>query len=221
MSRGEAINSALKEHQTTAEDWERRVLLADLHEWADRFSVQFKLDIPVAALVVDRLRGTYLGHFRRGRNAWGLNYEIAIREGIVMAGPRWKRYGTLLHELLHLWQAVHGTPPASTAWNYHNKQYRTKAMALGLIVDRKGRTTYARENSPFLALLRKHGIDVSDLPPEAKQAAPAERLGTSNIKLWECKCPVRVRVAIKEFHARCLDCGEIFELKDVPRGSGT
>jgi len=216
----EPINLALREHQVATHDWPARGLLAELHTWAERFAVQFKLDVPLPALVVDRLRGACLGHFRRGRNAWGLKFEIAIQEYHATSSPVWRYLGTLLHEVLHLWQAIHGTPPASTAWNYHNKQYRNKAMALGLIVDRRGCTTYATENSPFLDLLRKYGVDVSSLPPVETQAGSVGRLGTSKIKLWECKCPVRVRVAVKRFNARCLDCEQLFELKDIPLGPG-
>ncbi len=36
------------------------------------------------------------------------------------------------------------------------------------------------------------------------------RRGDSKLKKWSCGCPVNVRVAVADFRAVCLDCGEQF-----------
>jgi len=209
----EPVNLTLRTHQVSVEDWRFRPLLAELHTWAERFCVQFKLETPVPAIVVERLRGRF-GHFRPGRNDWGVNFEIAIDEHRATSEPFWPALGTLLHELLHLWQEVHGAHPGHFSFSYHNKEFCEKAATLGLIVDRRGHTFYATGNSPFLDLLKKYGVNVPPLPPLEKQQAPLGRLGSSKSKLWECGCPVKVRVAIPNFRARCLVCNCLFVKKD-------
>ena len=209
----EPINLALREHQKSAEDWRLRALLAELHTWAERFCLRFKLQTPVPAVMIERLRGRVLGHFRPSRNALGLNFEIAIDERRAASDPFGPALGTLLHELLHLWQEVHGAHPSRSSSNYHNKEFREKAAALGLIVDCRGHTSYAGENSPFLDLLKAYGVNVPPLPPLENQNTRLGRLGSSKLKLWQCACPVRVRVAVPNFRARCLVCGCLF-MKD-------
>jgi hypothetical protein len=210
----EPINLALREHQKSAQDWRYQTLLAELHTWAERFCFGFRLETPVPAVMAECLRGRVLGHFRPCRNALGLNFEIAIDECHATTEQFWKPLGTLLHELLHLWQHVHGTPPKSFAFNYHNTQYREKASTLGLIVDRWGHTCYVPEKSPFFDLLNEYGVTPPTLPPVEKQLPQIGRLGSSKLKLWECGCPVRVRVAVPNFRARCLVCSCLFVKKD-------
>ena len=186
-----------------------------MHTWAERFCFRFKLETPVPAIVVERLRRRF-GHFRPSRNNWGMNYEIAIDEHHAESDEFWKPLGTLLHEMLHLWQHIHGAPPRSFAFNYHNTQFREKAATLGLIVDRWGNTCYLPGNSPFFNLLNEYGVTPPSLPPIEKQLSRMGRSGSSKLKLWECGCPVKVRVAVPHFRARCLVCNSLFVKKDPP-----
>ena len=206
----EQINIALKDHQISIPDWEVSGLLGILHLWADRFNVEFKLNIPVPAIVVERLRNNVYGHFWPGRNNWGINHEIALNKVHIKSREMWQTLGTLLHELLHLQQEIYGKPPASTRFNYHNRQYRDWALALGLLVDRWGHTSYLTANSPFLDLLVKFGVPVLPAPNSENYQEAPQLLHSSKLKLWKCQCPVRVRVAIPDFHARCLDRGGLF-----------
>jgi hypothetical protein len=52
-------------------------------------------------------------------------------------------------------------------------------------------------------------VDQSDgiiiLPPKVKPK------GKSKLKKWSCGC-TNIRVAVKEFEAKCLKCGNVFEL---------
>jgi len=207
----ETINRALRRHQVKVDDWRFGKLAANLHTWAGRMCVEFKLQLEqVPALMIERLRKR-LGHYRKGRNAFGLNDEIALDEHHVQVSPYWETLGTLAHEILHLWQEHKGKPPGPNSRNYHNKQYRQKAQELGLIVDRYGRTQYAQGDTPFLNLLRKYGVDVPEIP---KPELLSSRRCGSKLILYECSCPVKVRVGRSRFNARCLDCGSLFERKE-------
>lgn len=50
--------------------------------------------------------------------------------------------------------------------------------------------------------------------PHAPLALPIRGTKGSRLRLWECDCGVKVRVARDEFNATCDDCGSAFERKD-------
>ena len=67
-------------------------------------------------------------------------------------------------------------------------------------------------------LLGQYGIEVSaPSPDESVEIKPTPiDSGNSKLKLWVCSCqpkPVHVRVAISDFRAKCLKCGQLFKRK--------
>jgi len=205
----EPINEALRSHQEGAKHWDFRNLAADLHIWAERMTVHFRLELGTPALAVEPLKRAF-GHYRIGRNGFGLSDEIAIDRHHARNSPYWHVLGTLLHELLHAWQERHGKMPSRLSFNYHNKEFRQKAAGLGLIVDRAGHTQYAAGETPFLLLLREYGVEVPEIPKLEVLSRPE---GSSSLMLYECPCGVKVRVGRSRFNARCLDCNGIFDRK--------
>lgn len=196
------VYEALAGHQTS-EPWAARGVIAELHRWVPIFNERFGLEIPEVALGIDRLRMTRLGHFRPGHNGFGLKGEIVINDRYLGGRDGWETLGTLFHELLHAWQQAHGRPGRG---NYHNKQLREKAARYGLLIDPRGYTEY-EPDSPFTRLLAEFGVDVPALDrPAAPRCGPA---GSSKLKKWSCGC-TNVRVAVRDFRARCLNCGREF-----------
>jgi hypothetical protein len=62
-------------------------------------------------------------------------------------------------------------------------------------------------------LLAMHHIRTPDLP-EPRLQTPSS--GKSKLKAWICGCkprPIHVQVAVKDFQACCLKCGELFRQK--------
>lgn len=200
----EPINVALRAHQAGVPAWPWQGVAADLHCWAERFIVEFKLHIGVPALLIASLHRRHLGHFRYGRNGFGLSDEIALDEQHVRHSPRWQVYGTLLHELLHSWQQRHGRPGRR---NYHNREFRDAARRLGLQVSPAGVTEYPAGDTPFARLLLQHGVSCS---ATSGTAAPSPRRPGSKLRLYQCPCGVKVRIGRAQFRARCLDCGGLF-----------
>ncbi len=203
----EPINDQLKKHQIIV-DWDKHELIKELHTWVERFTLEFKLKINGPAIKIDRLTRRCYGHYRPGRNGFGLCNEVAINERHIGIREYWQTLGTLLHELLHAEQSQSGKPGKN---NYHNKAFRKKAESLGLIVDQWGRTQYSPKPSLFLDILAKYGVVVATDIPIPIVLAP--KPGNSKLKLWICECkpkPVHVRVAIKDFKAKCLECGKNF-----------
>jgi hypothetical protein len=201
-----SIYHALAQHQRE-EKWSQREVVAFLQHWAEVFNAQFELCIPKLVLAVDRLPANVLGHFREGHNGFGLQGEIAINVRYLMPQRAlWEVLGTLLHEMLHAWQAVYGKP--TNRW-HHNAEFRAKARELGLNIDAKGLTGYAAD-SLFKDLLRHFGVSV---PAEEIIAQREPRRGESKQKKWSCGC-TNVRVAVSDFKAQCLNCGNIFVRDD-------
>ncbi len=190
-------------HQVT-EQWHGRNVLAFLQDWADRFNVEFKLDVPQVALCIEDLPVHIGGYFRYGHNGFGLKGEIAINSRYLSLPP-FEVLGILLHELLHGWQDASGKPGKR---NYHNREFHEKAKALGLLVDTRGRQGYLA-TSPFKDFLQRFEVEV----PTVERPLPKERAkGNSKLKKWSCGC-TNVRCAVAEFKARCLKCGRQFELQ--------
>lgn len=76
----EAINDQLKIHQISV-NLDKHDLIRDLHTWTDRFVLEFKLKIKeIPALMIERIGRSRYGHFKSGRNGFGLRNEIAINE---------------------------------------------------------------------------------------------------------------------------------------------
>ena len=208
----EPINAALVQHQVSLEaGWNLSTRIAELHTWAERMVLEFKLEIGRPALRVERLRRATLGHYCPGRNSFGLLDEIAIDHAHLAAGPWWQVLGTLAHELLHSWQTRHGK---SGKGNYHNRQFRRRALDYGLVINSRGHTQFLSPPTAFFDLLKRHGVDVAaEEVPKLNLTAPLKNGPGSKLKLWVCACPVRVRVAIPEFRARCVVCNTLFELQ--------
>ena len=208
-SDSEQINTLLKQYQIACE-WDKQKLIGDLHRWAGICVFEFKLKTGTPAIMIDRLSRSRFGHYRGGRNGFGLCDEIAINQIYLSDQSYWETLGTLLHELLHAEQEHSGRPGQH---NYHNNAFRDRAFALGLIIDSRGYTQYTPAPSPFFDILEKCGVQAPIVhEPIHEVTKPA---GKSKLKLWMCKCepnPVRVRVAIGDFQARCMKCHELFEL---------
>jgi predicted SprT family Zn-dependent metalloprotease len=201
------VYAVLAQHQVV-ELWEGREIITFLQGWAERFIVEFKLNIPEVVLGIDRLPANRYAQFRGGHNGLGLRGEITINSRYLSSREPWQVLGTLLHELLHGWQQAHGTVSRR---NHHNIEFRDKAWELGLVVDRRGVTGY-RADSEFKHLLASHGVV---MPTWADRPTPRVK-GSSKLKKWSCGCrpPVNVRVAVANFRARCLNCGCEFEQQD-------
>jgi hypothetical protein len=212
----EQINVELKDHQTHVDSWDYRSLIQSLHTWSERFIVEFKLECSVPALRLDNLRSGCCGHFRTGRNGFGLLNEIAVNQKYVVADTvDFDLLGTVLHELIHSEQQILRTNgKVNKNHNFHNGAFIQRAAGFGLIVDRRGHQQYASPPTKFSELLARHGIEMPksvDSKP-IKSKSPDSIKGDSKLKLWVCSCnpPVRVRVAIADFQARCLKCAQIF-----------
>jgi hypothetical protein len=203
----ETINRTLKIHALSLEDWDYQKHIKFLHEWAERFINEFKLNIETPAIQIDVAHFRQLGSYRFGRNGFGLLREITLNSTYIER-PIPEILETLFHETLHEWQDLHGKVGKSLAIrNYHNKEFRKKAMYYGLVVDQWGHSLGVRTGL-FKDLLERYGIDTSILPLPGNKNDIVEKFGKSKMKKWTCGCTI-VRAAV-ELEAQCLKCGSRF-----------
>lgn len=216
----EKINYELRHHQQSIKDWDHQTLAKDIHIWTKRFCLEFKLQCPPPAISLEDLQHNCHGHFRIGRNGFGILNEIAINISYILGDMLdYDNLGTLLHELIHAEQQALGTDGrASRNRNYHNAAFIERAKGFGLIVDHKGHQQYVPPPTRFSNLLAQYGIQlpesVGDGPLKNKSRGVTS--GNSKLKPWICDCkprPIHVQVAVQDFRARCLKCGELFRQK--------
>jgi hypothetical protein len=205
----ESINIAIMDNKMSAHDWGLSELAWELYWWVDFFNIAFfkNQPVPVPAISFEKTKVTNLGHYVSGRNAFGIKENININSAHLNR-PLWDILTTLIHEMAHSWQTLYGKP--SNSW-FHNKEFQLKMLEFGIFCNSKG--CHQGVGDPFVYLLKKHGIifnqtvepdGIIKIPPKAKTK------GKSKLKKWTCGC-TNVRVAVKDFEAKCLKCGNKFE----------
>lgn len=200
----EKIALHLRDHQTALDDWEYGNLVRELHRWGRIFDIEFKLDLPAyPVLKFAPLRNAYATY------AW-FRTELGTRDNITFNTNELARdpaliLRTLCHELIHLWQHYHGTPCGS---NYHNAEYRAKALTCGLIVEPQGCTS--GHTVIFTEVLARHGVYVEPIVLAAEPRLWGTGRRNVKMKKWRCGCTT-VRCAV-DLDAVCLRCQQPFAL---------
>ena len=204
------INIAIRENEKTVTDWALSDFAKVLYFWSDIFNMEFFKDepVPVPAISFEKAKVGNLGHYVQGRNSFGIRENININR-VHLDRPAWDILATLLHEMCHSWQSTYGN--TSNSW-FHNKEFREKMLAMGILVNAKG--CHLGVQDPFVFILKKHGVKVSGEknPDGVIKVLPKDKpKGKSKLKKWSCGC-TNVRVAVQTFEAQCLKCGNKFEL---------
>ena len=204
-----SINQAIKDNEITAVDWELSELAKELYDWVDTFNIElFKNQkVPVPAISFEKTRVSSLGHYVIGRNAFGVSENININR-IHLKRPIWDILATLLHELSHSWQYIHGKP--SKSW-YHNHEFQQKMLSFGIVTDPKG--FHHSINKPFTMLLQEKGVIIGSGENQGGILTPptSQPKGSSKLKKWTCACGQSARIGRKEFNAICPICWSMFK----------
>lgn len=200
-----SINDALAVHASQAIGWtlgslDLAAFMRELHAWAGIFSAAYEIGVDTPAITLEKLPRRRLGHYRRGRNGFRLHHEIAINLR-HLGDSKAEVLGTLLHELLHAWQDVHGKPGKR---NYHNKEFRARALSLGLVVDTRGHQHVVP--GPFTELLAAHGVELTGEP--LCPAARTVRSAASRMRKHTCDCTTVY--CATTLRATCDACGRWF-----------
>lgn len=208
------INIEIMENGLEAHDWELNNLIWELSWWVQLFNIAFfkEQPVPLPVLSFQKTRVTTLGHYRIGRNSFGVRENINLNK-THLNRPIWEILATLIHEMCHSWEYLYLPKEDRTKSWYHKKGFRLKLANFGILTDDRG--CHMGLGDPFVHILRQHGITFDRKLEAGKMIAipkkPAVK-GRSKLKKWCCPCGQNVRVGKKEFFATCDLCLDKFEL---------
>ena len=217
----------IRQHAEEASDWAYREQAAFLYRWAVVFKDRLldpvlltdRRRMPDPVISFERMNVKVLAAYTLIRNPQGLLYEITLNAAHIVDGQwsygQWGELETLLHEQVHLWQQNFGEHPVKPGRAYHNREFVDKCESLGLHPLLGVGCHIKPADGIFELLMREHGIERPQWQEEegAKPldwwSSGKERRGSSTLSKWSCGCQ-NVRVGTKEFHAQCLNCGNVF-----------
>jgi len=222
----EEINKLVAEYQDKLETWELGPIdlashVRKVRDWGAELWSRFlpevaggkKLGQPDILFCFHWDRPRRLGHYRPGRNALGLRWEISINPRHLSRRSEVEVAETVLHELLHCYEDLTDTAPRSRN-NYHSAWFRETAERLGIPSSRYGASLGIVDPSPFMEWARERGLKHEAVPPRPKDPVSAPQ--APKRVAWVCDCPpdkaVTVQVARgSELRARCEICGTAFK----------
>lgn len=132
-----------------------------------------------------------------------------------LARPFGEVAGTMLHEMVHLYNLQNGVKDTSRGGTYHNKRFREAAEAHGLTVEETEKygwtktdlTEEARtEVEDFMSFIGKDSFEIFRKPEEDK---PKKGGSKSSSRKYVCPCCGLIVRATKEVKVVCFDCNEI------------
>lgn len=200
-------------------------VIASLENLFQKFNEKFyagKLQAPVITVSPDTTGGAY--GWCTAWKAWKDSPEATSDEGYYeinlcaehLTRPFEQICGTLLHEMVHLYNLYEGVQDTSRGGTYHNKRFKEAAEQRGLHIEKSEKygwtiTTLNEEGKAFVESLNHEGFDFfrTPIPPAMKRSG-----GGSSSRKYVCpRCGCIIR-ATKEVRVICADCDVEFELEE-------
>ena len=216
----EQVNYEIRDNQLQADDWDLYLLGWELHWWVDAFNILFFKDTPapVPVLTFESERVNTLGHYRIGRNDFGVRNQININRKHLQR-PLFDLLSTLVHELVHAIEWTYLDESERTKNWYHTRKFRNIMKRIGIECNDKGQHTGINLNGPFYFHLRRHGVSFDslyDISPGTRGTVVVidpdkkKKKGKSKMLKWSCGC-TNIRAAV-QVQAICTACGNEFQL---------
>lgn len=193
-------------------------VIDELEDLFSKFNARFfngELDKPVITVSPDHTRGAY--GWCTGWKAWqdgakeGGYYEINLCAEYLNR-PFEETCGTLLHEMIHLFNLFEGVQDTSRGGTYHNKKFKEAAEAHGLTVEKTAKYGYSKtaltpEAVEFVKALGQNGFSL------VRPKIPSLKGSSKSSKSRKYVCPGCGAIirATKEVYVICGDCEIPFE----------
>ena len=214
------INKQINKHASEAMGWELQPMAKKLNKFAKLFQeTLFKEEkIPAPLISIDSANIRTLGTYRIGYNGMGIRDHININVLWLTQRSLFLTLVTLCHEMGHTWEYSKLPEDERTKNWYHKKKFRSLMANWGINISERGVLQSVDEDGVFTKLLKKHGVEPSEMPAIKQKRKKAGRRGSpkrvlrpqgrSTLKKWSCDC-TNVRCAVK-LKATCDKCGQPF-----------
>lgn len=194
--------------------------LEDLFEAFNKAYFENQLSKPVVTVSPDMTKGAYgwCTSWKAWKEAWHENegyYEINICAE-YLSRPYEEVAGTMLHEMVHLYNLEQGVKDTSRAGTYHNRKFKEAAEAHGLNVSNDSkygwcRTTLTDEAKAVVEnYMKEIGKTSFDLYREKVEKKTKAAKKSNSIK-YVCPCCGIIVRATKVVNIKCYDCDEVME----------
>lgn len=123
--------------------------------------------------------------------------------------------GTMLHEMVHLYNLEQGVKDTSRAGTYHNKKFKEAAEAHGLIVGNDPKYGWCKTalndeaKAVVESFMKEIGKTSFDLYREKVQDKKKKGEKKSNSIKYVCPCCGIIVRATKEVKIKCFECEEL------------
>jgi rubrerythrin len=211
------IKHIFKEDETMLQISE---IVRKTEEMFDLFNEHFyegELSRPAITVSPDGGRGAYgWCSINEIWNASGAKYREINLCAEYLDRPIFELAATLLHEMAHLYNLVHGIQDVSNNGYYHNQKFKATAETHGLHIEKHAKygwtvTTLAPEAEAWIReILGEDKINASRLPVEGTTKGGSKKSINRSIK-YVCPCCGTIIRATREVNVICGDCGEAFE----------
>lgn len=211
-------------HRKENEDMANTSLKNTIQQLEDLFGIfNFKyfggeLSKPVITVSPDMTKGAYgwctsykawkeAGHDTEGY------YEINICAE-YLSRPYDEVAGTMLHEMVHLYNLENGVKDTSRAGTYHNRKFKEAAEAHGLTVEASEKYGWSvtaltdeakQEVADFMDSIGKTSFDLY----REKVVEEKKKGGKSSSRKYVCPCCGLIIRATKEVKVVCWECNEL------------
>lgn len=192
--------------------------LEDLFEVFNYKYFEGQLSKPVITVSPDTTKGAYgwctswkawkeAGHEGEGYYEINICAEYLSRSYEDVAG-------TMLHEMVHLYNLENGVKDTSRAGTYHNKKFKDAAEAHGLTVEATEKYGWSKtalneesrqEVEDFMNSIGKASFDLYREPVKVEK----KKGGKSNSRKYVCPCCGLIVRATKEVKVKCFECDEM------------
>jgi hypothetical protein len=140
---------------------------------------------------------------KRGRKHLGQCWYKVVegQQAVIFIHPcEWTTPLQVLDTLTH--EVCHAACPNSG----HKGDFKELALSIGM----EGPMTTASAGPDLTLRLNELAKKLGEFP--AAGFDPPTKKQKSRLRLWQCRCPIKVRVASDDFKAVCLKCEAQFEL---------
>ena len=184
--------------------------ITNLEKLFDKLNKKYfggELEKPVITIAPDTTKGAYgwCTSWKAWKDGESESYEVNIcseylDRGILHVAE------TLLHEMVHLYNLMHGIQDTSNNGFYHNKKYKEAAENHGLTVEKDGKYGWCKTDLTEQTVVYIESLKLSEVTLVRKKMEKPKAKSKNNSIKYVCPCCGAIVRATKPVRIGCYDC---------------